>query len=59
MGRHVMRNFVIGCTVLLAMAGTACNKDSKPPEPSQQDATTQKTDVDSKAHGPLEEVAVD
>ena len=54
-----MRNFVTGCIVLLAMAGTACNKDSKPPKPSQQDATTQKTDVGSKTHGPLQEVAVD
>ena len=30
-----MRNFMIGCIVLLAMAGTACNKGSKPSEPSE------------------------
>jgi formylglycine-generating enzyme required for sulfatase activity len=40
------------------MAGTACNKDSKPPEPSQQVATREKTDVGSKTHGPSQEVAV-
>ena len=54
-----MRNFVVACIVLFAMAGTACNKDSKPPEPLQQDATRQKTDVGSKTHGPSQEVAVD
>ena len=54
-----MRNFVIWCVVLLTMAGTACNKDSKPPEPSQQDATRQRTDVGGKTHVPSQEVAVD
>jgi len=29
MGGRVMRNFVIGCIVLFAMAGTACNKEPK------------------------------
>ena len=53
-----MRNLVIGCIALVTMAGTACNKDSKPPEPSQQVATREKTDVGSKTHGPSQEVAV-
>ncbi len=30
-----MRNSVIGCIVLFAMAGTACNKEPKPSEPSE------------------------
>ena len=30
-----MRNFVIGCIVLFGIAGTACNKESKLPEPSE------------------------
>jgi len=30
-----MRNFVIGCIVLFTIVGTACNKGSKPSEPSE------------------------
>ena len=54
-----MRNCMIWCVVLFTMAGTACNKDSKPPEPSQQDATRQKTGVDSETKEPLKEPSVD
>ncbi len=32
MGEHVVRNFVIGCIVLLAMAGTAFSETKEPPK---------------------------
>lgn len=47
-----MRNVAIGCLMLFAMAGIACNEDSKPPEPSRQDATRQIARVDSETREP-------
>ena len=51
-----MRNFAIGCVVLFTMAGTACNKDSKPAEPGK---APQESGVDSKTKSLLKELAVD
>ena len=44
-----MRNAVIGSIVLLAMAGTACNKE---PQPLEQPKATQEADAGGKTQGP-------
>ncbi len=51
-----MRNFVIWCVVLLAMAGTACNKAAKSAEPGKAPL---KSGADGKTEGTPKKLAVD
>ena len=51
-----MRTFVIWAIVLLAVAGTACNKE---PRPSQQDKVTQEADAGGRNNEPPNELTAD
>ena len=51
-----MRNFVLWCVVLFAMAGTACNKE---PKPSKEGKAPNEAGADGEAKSPLKELTVD
>ena len=51
-----MRNWVIWCVVILAIAGTAC---SKGPKPSEQGKARQEDGTGGKTEGPPKELTVD
>jgi formylglycine-generating enzyme required for sulfatase activity len=51
-----MRNFAIGCIVLFAMAGTACNKE---PKPSGEGKALNEAGAGGEAKSPLKEFTVD
>jgi formylglycine-generating enzyme required for sulfatase activity len=56
MGEHVMRYFVIGCIVLLAMVGTACNKE---PKPLEEGKAPHEAGAGGEAKSPPKELTVD
>jgi formylglycine-generating enzyme required for sulfatase activity len=51
-----MRNFMVWSGILLAMAGTACNKEPQPPE---QEKAPQEVAANSVTKGPPKELTVD